>query len=192
MRRTACIGLVAVAAEAAEIERIEFDTVRDPLAEASEFLPVDWAFVFSWRRRLTEDGVDELVARWDVAPGYYLYRHGFRADAGEGLAIGQLAIPRGEMRTDEYFGESEIYLGSVEIVVPVSRRTATTATVVFGYQGCAEAGLCYPSVERAATFHFAEAPEPVRWQGVLAVVGVVLLAAAGWLAHAMRSRRSVR
>ena len=186
------MGLVAVAAEAVEIERIEFDTVRDPLAPVAEFLPADRAFVFSSRHRTGEDGVEEVVARWDMPPGYYLYRHGFRADAGEGLLIGQPAIPRGEMRTDEYFGESEIYLGSVEIVVPVSRRTATTATVVFGYQGCAEAGLCYPPVERTATFRFAEAPEPVRWQGVLAVVGVVLLAAAGWLAHAMRSRRSVR
>ena len=186
-----CVGgILAAALSASQPERIEFDTVEDPLAEPPAFLPVDQAFVFMSGQRVGEGDAEEIVARWQMPPGYYLYRHAFQAHAGEGLTIGELAIPQGELRTDEYFGESEVYLGGVEIVVPVLRRTAQTVTVRFGYQGCAEQGLCYPPAERTASFHFAEAP--VRWQGGLLLAGVALVVAVGWLLLAMRTRRDVR
>ena len=191
LKHLVCVaGIVAVALSAAQPQRIEFDTVNDPLAEPSAFLPVDQAFMFSSSQRVGEGDVEELVARWQMPPGYYLYRHAFQAHSGEGLTIGELAIPQGELRTDEYFGESEVYLGNVEIVVPVLKRTAQTVTVRFGYQGCAEQGLCYPPAERTASFHFAEAP--VRWQGGLLLAGVALVVAVVWRFLAMRTRRDVR
>ncbi|MDE0420372.1 MAG: protein-disulfide reductase DsbD N-terminal domain-containing protein [Gammaproteobacteria bacterium] len=192
LKRSVCVaGIVAAGHPAAQPEQIEFD-IKDPLAEPSAFLPVGQAFVFSSRRRVAEGDVDELVARWQMPPGYYLYRHGFQAHAGEGLTIGQPAIPRGEWRTDAFFGESEVYLGNVEIVVPVVKRTAQTVTVRFGYQGCAEQGLCYPPAERTATFHFAETPARLRGFSGPLLAGVVLFVVVGGLVLAMRSRRDVR
>lgn len=177
---------------AGESDRIEFDTFSDPLAGPVEFLPLDQAFVFSSGLRTREGGTEELVARWDMPPGYYLYRRLFGAEAGAGLSLGQLAVPDGETRTDEYFGESEVYFGNVEIVVPVLGRTAQTVTVRFGYQGCAERGVCYPPAEREATFRFAEAPAPARWQWAVPASVAALLLTAYWIARAMRSRRNVR
>ena len=204
----ALIGVgIGTTAEAAESDRIDFEAVDDPLAASAEFLPVDQAFVFSSRSRLDAPGSEELVAHWDLAQGYYLYRQHFRVVAGEGTTLGELAIPEGERRVDEYFGESEVYFGSVETSIAVLARTADAVTVRFGYQGCAEGGLCYPPVERSATFYFPERfPErfPDRFpdvfpdvQGPTAGFGrwwaglvlVVLILAGLW---SMRTRRDVR
>lgn len=180
-------------AQAAETNGIVFEAIDDPLAEEPAFLPIDKAFAFSSRLHVGEGGAAEIIARWDMPEGYYLYRHGFGTAADPGLTLGELSIPPGEMRTDEYFGESEVYLGSVEVVVPVLNRIAESATVRFSYQGCAERGFCYPPAEHAVTFQFGQVPPgSERWRGGVLAVGVVLLLAAVWAVLAMRSRRAVR
>ena len=185
-------GAFAASTHAAETNGIDFGAIIDPLAETPVFLPVDRAFAFSWRLRTGEGGVEEIVARWDMPEGYYLYRHGFGADAGRGLSLGDLAIPKGEMRTDEYFDESEVYLGSVEIVVPVLQRTVQSATVRFAYQGCAEQGFCYPPTARNEILDFGQPPPTsARQWGIFAGAAALLLAVLLG-ARSMRSRRAVR
>lgn len=112
--------------------------VAEPLHDNAEPLPVEEAFVFtSWLRG------ERLVAHWDLPKGYYLYRHRFAVSAGEGVTLGAPAIPPGEVKMDDHFGESQVHYGSVEITVPVIERPAVvTARVRF--QGCADSGLCYP------------------------------------------------
>lgn len=122
----------------------------DPFSDSAEPLPVEEAFVFtSWLQG------ERLVAHWDMPKGYYLYRHRLEVRAGEGIALGEPAIPRGERKTDAYFGESEVHYGSVEITVPVLQRPAVV-TARITYQGCADTGFCYPPQERAVAH---EAPE---------------------------------
>ncbi|MXY55317.1 MAG: hypothetical protein F4029_03915 [Gammaproteobacteria bacterium] len=186
------VATCAASMRAAEIDGVDLGTINDPLAEASVFLPVDQAFAFSLHLRPGEDGVEQIVARWDMPAGYYLYRHGFRADAEEGLALGELRIPRGEMRTDEYFGKSEVYVGSVEVVVPVIRRAVRTATVRFAYQGCAEQGLCYPPTERDEVLDFGQLRPAASSQTAILLGAAALLVAVLLTVRAMRSRRAVR
>jgi len=185
-------GAVAASTHAADNNGIDFGTIDDPLAETPVFLPVDEAFAFSWRLRTGDGGMEEIVARWDMPVGYYLYRHGFRAAAEQGVSFGDLEIPPGEMRTDEYFGESEVYLGSVEIVVPVLRRTVESATIRFAYQGCAEQGLCYPPTERDEVLDFGQPPPTSAWQRGIFVGAAALLLAVLLTVRSMRSRRAVR
>lgn len=116
----------------------------DPLGEP-EFLPVDAAFAFSAHL----DG-GRLVARWTMPDGYYLYRHAFRIEAEGGVVLGDLAIPAGKRIEDAYFGASEVYYGHVEIAATVLRGVPASAR--FHYQGCADAGLCYPPQARRVTF----------------------------------------
>ena len=114
---------------------------RDPFAEP-RVLPVEQAFAFSARLR-----GDRLLARWRMPAGYYLYRHRFGLEAGEGVALGALAIPPGKPIVDAAFGEAEAHYGEVEI----SARVLEHAGVVVArirYQGCAESGFCYPPQER--------------------------------------------
>ena len=130
--------LLAIAAAPVSIER-----GRDPLA-GPEFLPVDEAFVFT--AQLHDD---RLVARWAMPEGYYLYRRAFRVQAGDGVTLGELAVPEGKRIVDEYFGESEVYYRHVEVAAPVLSRTGDSVRASVHYQGCADAGLCYPPQERS-------------------------------------------
>ncbi len=119
------------------------DVVLDGwLDEKREFLPVDEAFVLS-----TETGPDgALQARWDMPDGYYLYRHrfGFEAEQGSGVVLGSPEIPPGKRKVDEYFGEVEVYYHQATARIPVTAGDSGTIQVGISYQGCADAGLCYP------------------------------------------------
>ena len=128
---------------------------NDPLAKQPDFLPVDKAFALSAR---LAQGV--LTARWDMPDGYYLYRHGFSIEGGEGTELATPAIPAGKAKVDEYFGASEVYYNHVEIVATVTKRSAESLTVHVTYQGCADYGLCYPPQRRLVSFSDRE-PQPV-------------------------------
>lgn len=111
----------------------------------NEFLDPDVAF----RPTITasENGAS-LVVRWDIEDGYYLYRDKFRIalDAGEGVTLQDAQFPAGEFKEDETFGRVEVYHHLAEARVPLSRSQtdATTLRIKLSYQGCAEAGICYP------------------------------------------------
>jgi thiol:disulfide interchange protein DsbD len=114
--------------------------------EEPEFLPVDEAFVLT-----TEVGADgSVLARWEIADGYYLYRHRFEFDsrtsadqAASPITFGDAEIPPGKRKVDEFFGEVEVYYHDAQARVPVAAG-AGLVEVGIGYQGCADAGLCYP------------------------------------------------
>ena len=87
--------------------------------EQAEFLPPDVAFV------LSADAVDAdtVVADWQIADGYYLYRSKMRFDVSdpEGFAIGDPVLPAGKTKIDEYFGEMEVYYEGVQATLPLQR-----------------------------------------------------------------------
>jgi len=107
-----------------------------------DFLPPEEAF----RYRLESDG-EQLLVHWTIAPGYYLYKS--RMDVASALSSMQLGTPRyprGEMHSDDYFGEQEIFRDALTVSVPVVRHNpaARELAVELKWQGCADAGLCYP------------------------------------------------
>ena len=116
--------------------------------QEEEFLKVDQAFRFSARQG--DDGA--LLAEWSMPPGYYLYRHAFDfqlRDASAGR-LGTPEIPPGKAKFDEYFGDVEVYYDDARARVAVFANEPTgfaaPANLELGvtYQGCADAGLCYP------------------------------------------------
>ncbi len=119
--------------------------IRDWFGAAPAFLPVDEAFALSAQI----DGEAMLVARWVIAEGYYLYRHrfDFKTDEGVEPILGGPRIEPGREKVDEYFGAVEVYYGDAEARVPVL-APAERFRVGIVYQGCAEAGLCYPPQTR--------------------------------------------
>ena len=114
---------------------------------AGGFLPVDEAFAL----RVSAAGAGAVAVTFDVAPGYYLYRErmGFDVASPPDARAGAAVLPAGKLKTDAYFGEQEVYLRPVTVRVPVSGAPAGGAVdLTVRYQGCAEAGLCYPPQER--------------------------------------------
>ncbi|NYH10762.1 protein-disulfide reductase DsbD [Pseudomonas moraviensis] len=111
---------------------------NDPFASKPEFLPVDKAFVLTSER--LESGETQLF--WQIADGYYLYQKRLKFD---GLATQNVpALPEGESHSDEYFGEQPVYRQGLELKIPA----AAQGQIKVSYQGCADAGLCYPPQTR--------------------------------------------
>lgn len=114
------------------------DSMDDVFAtEQPDFLKVDQAFEFDFTQQ-----DDELVLRFTIADGYYLYKKQFRF-VSKNATLGDASFPQGEMIEDEFFGTSEVFFDDLSIRLPVS-DAVNDALVKVRYQGCAEAGLCYP------------------------------------------------
>ncbi|ROO25077.1 protein-disulfide reductase DsbD [Salinisphaera orenii] len=123
---------------------------------ADDFLPVDEAFAPTASR--ADDGA--VAVTWAIADTYYLYRHAFEftfVDA-EGARAGEPRIPDGETESDDFFGEVETYRDRMRIEVPTAddEPLPEDARIEVSYQGCADAGLCYPPQTR--TLAIADAP----------------------------------
>jgi thiol:disulfide interchange protein DsbD len=88
-----------------------------------------------------------LEVRWDIEPGYYLYRDSFafRVPGGE-AQLGAARFPQGVMEMDVEFGETEVYYDEVVIRLPLSRATpdALLVELEVDYQGCKKGSICYP------------------------------------------------
>jgi thioredoxin:protein disulfide reductase len=129
--------------------------ITGDFGEANELLEPEIAFAAS-ARAISQNAV---VVRFDIAEGYYLYRDklGFRIAEGEGIELGPVNPPDGTLIEDEFFGETETYRNSVEILVPVLRGTDDVAEIVLAvdYQGCADLGVCYPPLTQDVAVTFA-------------------------------------
>jgi thiol:disulfide interchange protein DsbD len=114
---------------------------------AREFLPPDEAFVFN--AEMSDPYT--VHAHWDIADGYYLYRSKFAFTTGSAAAqLGAPSLPSGTPKHDESFGDTEVYYGKADVLVPISRasREAGEMEIEATYQGCAEDGICYPPIKR--------------------------------------------
>ena len=114
-------------------------------AQDFELPPVDEVFVLSAQATAP----DRIEVRWQIADGYYLYRHRTSVKADPAFASAKLALPTGKKYRDEFFGDVETYrqqlIGTLT-GTPASGANSTTLTVK--YQGCADAGICYPPQTR--------------------------------------------
>ena len=120
--------------------------------QQTQFLPVDEAYQLT----LIADGDQRLMLQWVIAPEYYLYRHAFKAQASdsEGSIAANLVAPDGLAKTDEFFGDVEVYYDALEAIVALE-RTTELAQIKVTYQGCADAGLCYPPETKSFLWHMA-------------------------------------
>ncbi|WP_133499445.1 protein-disulfide reductase DsbD family protein [Cognatilysobacter terrigena] len=107
--------------------------------------PVDSVFVPSAQYT---DGAIEV--RWTIAKGYYLYRHRIGVQSDAGFVADAVQLPKGDAHHDEFFGDVETYRGSLVAKLPGTPQAASTV-VTIKYQGCADAGVCYPPQTRRLT-----------------------------------------
>jgi thiol:disulfide interchange protein DsbD len=110
-----------------------------------EFLPPEQAFRFTAR----VESASTIVANWVIADGYYLYkeRFKFRLEDAPGIELGTPAFPPGKEKEDEFFGKVTTYYHDLDVSLPVQRGDDSRPSEIVlqvSYQGCAEAGLCYP------------------------------------------------
>lgn len=105
-----------------------------------EFLPVTEAFKPSaWH-----DG-ETLFVGFENAEGYYLYRHQLDVESrSDSLEVGEPTLPEGEFKSDEFLGDVYVFYDRVIFEAPLRGETHGPLDIAVRFQGCADAGLCYP------------------------------------------------
>jgi len=120
------------------------------VAQQPKFLPPDQVFHVS----ATAAGANAVRLDWTIRGGYYLYRERMKVTAPDGSTLGTLQLPQGKIKMDQYFGREEIYRNAVSGTVALKGAAAAGARSLplrVTYQGCADAGLCYPPITKTLT-----------------------------------------
>lgn len=107
----------------------------------SRFIPVDQAFAFDFRQQ-----GDQLTLSWQIHPDYYLYRQQIKI-VPQNATLGAFTLPEGIAHHDEFYGEVSIFKQQLTLKTPIL-QAGEQASVSVTYQGCAEAGFCYPPETR--------------------------------------------
>ncbi|VAW89658.1 Cytochrome c-type biogenesis protein DsbD, protein-disulfide reductase [hydrothermal vent metagenome] len=111
-----------------------------------EFLDPEDAFFYS------AEIIDShtIRANFDIVDDYYLYKDKFEftIEDAEGITIVSAIGSKGKEKDDEFFGLMEVYYGKASFTINLQHtlQNETSITLVARYQGCADAGLCYPPV----------------------------------------------
>jgi thioredoxin:protein disulfide reductase len=118
-----------------------------PAGAAGEPMEAEQAYRFSAR------AIDAhtLEARWQIADGYYLYRHKFRFTVEPGgVKLGEPVFPAGHIKDDEFFGRVETYRDDLRIRIPVEADGTASFTLKAVSQGCWDEGICFPPTPQQA------------------------------------------
>jgi thiol:disulfide interchange protein DsbD len=111
---------------------------------AAEFLPVDEAFhAYAWH------DAERVYIGIRNQPGYYLYRQRLALESDQPeITLGPLEVPSGQFKHDQYLGDVHVFYDQVEISAPLTeqeqRNPNQPISITLSFQGCADAGLCYP------------------------------------------------
>jgi len=126
-----------------QVNKLNFSRSVDKPFSAPSFLRVEQAYQLSanWSapqpNEINTDG--ELTLHWQIAPGYYLYKHQLQASTNQ-LDL-KITAPAGIVKYDEFLEKDvEVYYDSLTLTLP----THDNSQLQIKSQGCADAGLCYP------------------------------------------------
>ncbi|NIF54562.1 protein-disulfide reductase DsbD [Burkholderia sp. Ax-1724] len=115
-----------------------------PARAADDFLDPAVAFKFS-----ATEQPGEVDVTYKIADGYYMYRERFAFATRNGtVTLGEPQLPAGHVKFDQTFNKNvETYRNELTIRIPVKQATGPFDLAVTS-QGCADAGICYPPMER--------------------------------------------
>ena len=134
-------------AQAADASSNLKSLLQEP-AKGDAFLPPDQAF----RLAAVAESPDRVRLSWAIAPGYYLYKARLRfATSSAGATLGTPDLPTGDTKNDEYFGKQVVYHNELIAHLNLARVPSASRELALNvtYQGCAEAGLCYPPITKS-------------------------------------------
>ncbi|MGK0169486.1 MAG: thiol:disulfide interchange protein DsbD, partial [Gammaproteobacteria bacterium] len=119
------------------------------------------------------------------------------AGAPAAITLATINLPAGEIKDDDYFGRVETYRNVIQTslglgvrkepsaqhaayatvaastlnVAPESAHSRGPLVLTLGYQGCADAGLCYPPIVKKLVIPPAPDPAPDKPPAALTVIG---------------------
>mgnify|MGYP002783559034 CR=1 FL=1 len=110
-------------------------------------LPEDQAFRFE----AIAQSADTVLARFVVAPGYYLYRDKTKFTGSAGFTPQSPQWPPAKPHKDEHFGEVQVYFEPIDVPLKIARDSEAAGSLSLSaeYQGCKVNGICYPVMTRS-------------------------------------------
>ncbi len=117
-------------------------------------IPVDEAFQFS----ATAKDYQTIIGIWNIKPGFYLYRDRihFSPITPKQNRLAQPLWPKPNTYKDfPDIGKLAVYTGNLRIPVPIINSTDKTIFLHVSYQGCSEAGYCYPPITKTVQINLA-------------------------------------
>ena len=123
--------------------------MQTTLVYGDDFLEPEVAFKYA--ARVVDSNTLEVTFK--IADGYYLYREKFRFSVEPAsLKLGAPKLPAGKVKVDEFFGKVETYRGDLKIQLPIVEKGGLASRIKLKtvYQGCADAGICYPPLDRVS------------------------------------------
>ncbi len=109
------------------------------LSENNKILPADEVFKINILN--TED---TIVVEWNIKDKYYLYSDSIKINQNNKPVKYIMLKSKKYKIEDEFFGKTEIFKDFLSISI---NNIPNESSYVILYQGCAEAGFCYPIQE---------------------------------------------
>ena len=112
------------------------------LIASNSFLKVNDAFVF--------EGVEQVDntsyrASWRIEPGYYLYQSKINVSINKATNLPISFISKAKIKADPYFGDVSVFYEKAKLTFELDKNVFSSSDgISISYQGCADAGLCYP------------------------------------------------
>jgi thiol:disulfide interchange protein len=122
------------------------DSASSSVLNPGEPLPVDKAYVFE----AIATGPNEVLARFTMPKGYYLYRDKTSFSASN-ATIAAPRWPQGQEHADASFGATTVYFNQVEVPIAVTKAppAGQPLQLTSTFQGCLEGSVCYPPTMRS-------------------------------------------
>lgn len=126
------------------------------LGDSSEVLDPDVAFILE----LLPNGENRATVNFQIEDEHYLYRDKihFSLPDHSDVKVSASGLTPGKLKHDEFFGDVEVNRGfaTAELLFEHAGESRDVSLVV-GYQGCADMGICYPPQTKTVNFTLAAA-----------------------------------
>lgn len=119
--------------------------------DAVEFLPVEEAFPVTYSQ-----SPGQLAVSFTTPDGYYLYKSRLYIKQGSNTVFPVHYSQEGKEKEDEAFGQITAFYHNLDVRFDLG--SLKDGNYILTYQGCAEAGLCYPP-QRLSLEH---TPQPTQ------------------------------
>jgi thiol:disulfide interchange protein DsbD len=94
-----------------------------------------------------------LLLHFDIAPDFQLYRQriNLKMLKANPVSLGYMPLPAGIAQHDSVLGDYQVYRHGLDLAVPLQGYQAGEFQVQVDFQGCSQAGFCYPPARRVLT-----------------------------------------
>lgn len=128
-------------------------------AAKSKFLSVDQAFQLDSTTKVTSKGT-RLAIAFNITPGHYVYKDKLTLNFPKGISAAPFIFNQAPVSiNDPTFGKVPVFTQKTMVasttLTTKNGKAAKNVPVIIGWQGCAEAGLCYPPEKIKTTLNIA-------------------------------------